>query len=100
MSETEEKKEEKPKPVEATSCPVYPPVFDKILATIDQLEKGEIDEFDAVQQVAGVLKEHKRTKLEALKKLEEIKPDIESEEETAERIAQETEKGETETEQP
>jgi len=87
LSESEtEKKEEAPKKPEVQPCPVYPPVIDKILSTLDQLEKGEIDEFDAVQQVTSVMKEHRKTKLEALKKLEAIKPDVESEEETAERI--------------
>jgi len=95
MSEAEEKKEEKPKKgvlivpetgdvreatvhyeeekpkVEAQPCPVLPSSVEEILKTLDQLDKGEIDEFDAVQQVAGVMKERKRTKLEALKKLEE-----------------------------
>lgn len=85
----EEKKEEKPKPAEATPCPVIPSSVEKILATLDQLDKGEIDEFEAVQQVTGVMKEHRKVKLDALKKFEAIKPDIESEEETAERIAEE-----------
>jgi predicted nucleotide-binding protein (sugar kinase/HSP70/actin superfamily) len=97
LSESEtEKKEEKPK-AEAVPCPVLPSSVEKILATLDQLDKGEIDEFDAVQQVTGVMKEHRKTKLEALKKLDAIKPDIESEEETAERVAQE-EESETATE--
>jgi len=93
LSEGEtEKKEEKPK-VEAQPCPVLPSSVEKILATLDQLDKGEIDEFDAVQQVTGVMKEHRKTKLEALKKLQ---PDIESEEETAERISAQAEETETE----
>jgi len=96
MSETEEKKEEAPKKVEAQPCPVLPSSVEKILATLDQLDKGEIDEFDAVQQVTSVMKEHRKTKLEALKKLQ---PDIESEEETAERIeAERSEAEETEGE--
>jgi len=75
-------------------CPVLPSSVEKILATLDQLDKGEIDEFDAVQQVTGVMKQHRKVKLEALKKLDEVKPDMESEEETAERIKEEGEKSE------
>lgn len=90
MSEGEtEKKEEAPVEKKGSPCPVLPSSVEEILKTLDQLDKGEIDEFEAVQQVAGVMKERKKVKLAALKKLEEIKPDIESEEETAERIAQE-----------
>jgi len=84
-SETE-KKEEKPKPVEAAPCPVLPSSVEKILATLDQLDKGEIDEFEAVQQVVGVVKEHRKVKLEALKKLEgaETEPETTVEEEATE----------------
>jgi len=78
LSETE-KKEEAPKKPETQPCPVYPPAISKILSTLDQLDRGEIDDFDAVQQVTSVMKEHRKAKLEALKKLDEIKPDIESE---------------------
>ena len=83
MSETEkkeapeEKKGSKPAP-----CPVLPSSVEEIMKTLDQLDKGEIDEFDAVQQVTGVMKEHRKTKLEALKKLEQT--ETEQEEATTE----------------
>lgn len=98
MSETEEKKEETKAPEEKKSktleeklaeaeamvtvpspCPVIPSSVEKILATLDQLDKGEIDEFDAVQQVTGVMKEHRKVKLEALKKLEPTEQEEETE---------------------
>lgn len=90
MSESEsERKEEAPVEKKGSTpapCPVLPSSVEEILKTLDQLDKGEIDEFDAVQQVTSVMKEHRRVKLEALKKLETP----EQEEETAERIAEET----------
>jgi hypothetical protein len=70
----EEEKKAGPAP-----CPVLPSSVEKILATLDQLDKGEIDEFDAVQQVTGVMKEHRKTKLEALRKLESTEQEEETE---------------------
>ena len=82
--EMERIEEELKKPeASAQPCPVYPASIEKILATLDQLDKGEIDEFDAVQQVAGVMKEHRKVKLEALKKLEQTETEQEEESETA-----------------
>lgn len=75
-------------------CPVLPSSIEKIMATLDQLDKGEIDEFDAVQQVTATLKEHRKSKIEALTRLE-VGKSIEKEKRMLEKI----EEAETEAEE-
>ena len=64
----------------AGPCPVIPEHIQKIMSTIDKLDKSEIDDFTAMGEISGILKERKHARLETLKKAESL----ESEESSSE----------------
>lgn len=50
----------------AGPCPVIPEHIQKIMSTVDRLDKSEIDELGAVEEISGILKERKKQRLRSL----------------------------------
>ena len=74
-SESEEKKEDEKIAVKLAStsagpCPVIPDSVQRIMDTVDKMDKSEISELDGFADIAGILQERKRKRAEAMKKLE------------------------------
>jgi hypothetical protein len=73
--EREEKKREEDLTVDVAStsagpCPVIPEHIQKIMDTVDRLDKSEIDDFEAVGQIGSILRERRQKRLEVLGKVE------------------------------
>jgi len=67
---TEEELKKRVSVPQGPTCPVYPASVRKIMSTVERLDRGEIDDFDAVKEISGFLKEHRHAKLAALEKAE------------------------------
>ena len=69
---TEEESKKSVSASQGPTCPIYPASVRQIMSTVERLDRGEIDDFDAVKEISGFLKEHRKSKLAALEKAETL----------------------------
>ena len=66
----EENPEKRAKLPKGPACPIYPASVKDIMHTFEKLDRGEIDDFDAMKEISTTLKEHRAKKLSALENAE------------------------------
>lgn len=69
LAEEEGKENQVPK-INVSKCPVIAPHVQRIMDTMEKVDKGEIDYFDAMADIQGVLRERREQKLSALEQVD------------------------------